>query len=348
MAKAVKLADIAGILNVSAVTVSKALSNQKGVSEEMREKIKKLADEMGYKPPSAAKNQRVHKSYNIGVLVSERYFDKYASFYWQVYQEVVTKAVQKECFTMLEVLSVQREKELEIPKLLSEDKVDGLIVIGLLEGEYLNSLSTRAKVPLMYLDFYDRRHDCDAVITDNFYGMYRMTNYLIDRGHTRIAYVGTLLYTCSITDRYFGYAKAMLEHGLPIEPGWIIEDRNPETGTMLEMEDMKLPGNMPTAFACNCDMSAGTVVNTIRSKGYRVPEDISVVGFDNYLVPGRCDIGITTYEVDIKEMARKGINNLIRKMSGEYYKQGITIVEGHPIYKESVQEKKEQEINGIE
>ena len=80
MAKAVKLADIAEQLGVSTVTVSKALSGQKGVSEAMREKIKQLADELGYKQPSAVKKEKSVKSYNIGVLVSEKYLGEYASF----------------------------------------------------------------------------------------------------------------------------------------------------------------------------------------------------------------------------------------------------------------------------
>ena len=65
-------------------------------------------------------------------------------------------------------------------------------------------------------------------------------------------------------------------------------------------------------------------------------EDISVIGFDNYLYPGLCDVEITTYEVDMKEMARKSINNMIKKISGDYYKQGNTIVEGHIVIKDSV------------
>lgn len=85
MAKAVKLADIAGQLGVSTVTVSKALSGQKGVSEELREKIKTLADEMGYKQPSARRREHAVKSYNIGVLIAEHWLDKYDSFYLQMY-----------------------------------------------------------------------------------------------------------------------------------------------------------------------------------------------------------------------------------------------------------------------
>ena len=338
MAKAVKLADIAAILNVSTVTVSKALSDQKGVSEEMREKIKELAQEMGYRSPSAAKIIKNRKSYNIGVLISDRYFDQHGCFYWQIYQELATKAVSKECFTMLEILSQNGEQKLEMPKLLQEDKVDGLVIIGLLKETYLSAIEQYCKVPLVCLDFYDKRHECDAVVTDNFYGMYKLTNYLFDMGHTKIAYVGSLLYSNSITDRYFGYCKSLLEHGVKVREDWILEDRDMDTGDQGKTMDFefRLPKEMPTAFACNCDLTAGYLVAELEKKGYHVPEDISIIGFDNYLYPGICNLGITTYEVDIKEMARKALNNLLKKMSGEHYKQGITIVEGHVVLKESV------------
>lgn len=336
MAKAVKLADIAKIMNVSTVTVSKALSNQKGVSEEMREKIKQLAQEMGYRSPSSSKSQTTAKSYNIGVLLSERYLDQYESFYWKMYQAVATKAVSKECFTMLEVLGIETEQKLELPKLLKEHKTQGMIILGVLKEDYLNLLVQNMDVPFICLDFYDRKHECDAVVTDNFYGMYKLTNYLFEMGHTNIAYVGTMLYTGSITDRYFGYAKALLEHGQGVRQDWIIEDRNMNDGQRDDDFAFKLPEEMPTAFVCNCDLTAGVLINSLKKLGYRVPEDISVVGFDNYIHPGICNVGITTYEVDIKEMARKTINNLLKKMSGEHYKQGISIVEGHMVIKDSV------------
>ena len=99
MRKAVKMADIADRLQVSTVTVSKALSGQKGVSEEMREKIKELAEQMGYKAPAASREKKTSGSYNIGVLISGRYLENHDSFYWRVYQEVAERAIQKECFS---------------------------------------------------------------------------------------------------------------------------------------------------------------------------------------------------------------------------------------------------------
>ena len=253
-----------------------------------------------------------------------------------MYQAVATKAVSKECFTMLEVLSVEMEQNLELPKLLREQKVEGLIILGLLKEDYLAAMVQNVTVPFICLDFYDKKQEYDAVVTDNFYGMYKLTNYLFEMGHKDIAYVGTLLYTESIMDRYFGYSKALLEHGQQVRPDWIIEDRNIDDGQRDDNFTFELPEQMPTAFVCNCDLTAGVFIDFLQKKGYRIPEDISVVGFDNYIHPGLCNVGITTYEVDIKEMARKTINNLIKKMNRESYKQGISIVEGHMVIKDSV------------
>lgn len=336
MAKAVKLADIAERLNVSTVTVSKALSDQKGVSEEMREKIKRLADELGYVPPSAGRKLKEQKSYNIGVIIAEQFLDKYDSFYWQMYQMVTTKAVSKGCFTMLEVISSQDAAELNMPKLIQEEKVDGIIVIGRMSEEYLDALDEKSKIPTIYLDFYNEKKDCDAVISDSFYGMYRLVNYLYEMGHEKIAYVGTLLATGSITDRYFGYAKSLMEHGHKVREDWVIDDRSLETGKIDPDNLLQLPAEMPTAFACNCDLTASEVIKKLKAAGYRVPEDISVVGYDNYLYPGLSDVAITTYEVDMKEMARRAIHTIVRKISGDNYRKGVFVVEGHPVYKESV------------
>lgn len=338
MAKKVKLSDIAAILNVSTVTVSNALADQKGVSEEMRARIKEVADRMGYQTPKASRLSSKSKTYNIGVLISETFFDQTQSFYWQMYQSVATYAVHKDCFTLLEVLPEQSETEMILPKLLREHKIDGLIIIGALEPEYLMFIDKNITVPYVCLDFYDSKHEFDSVITDNFYGMYRLVNYLIDMGHKKIAYVGTPLSTDSITDRYFGYMKALLEHGIDVPKDYIVNDRpNGVRSRAKDFIDFTLPSEMPTAFACNNDGTAMVLIDKLKKLGYRVPEDISVTGFDNYQLPGTVtDVNLTTYEVDIKEMSKVAINNLLKKISGEHYKKGVIIIEGSMIVKDSV------------
>ena len=338
MAKAVKMADIAKVMGVSTVTVSKALSNQKGVSEELRARIKQKAEEMGYKTSASLYQERVKSnvSYNIGVIVSDRFLDKYESFYWKLYQEVATAAVQKGCFTMLEVLQVEDEEALHMPKLIQEKKAEGLVIIGLLQEEYLQKLLSVSTIPIIFLDFSDKHGVQDAVVSNSYFGMYVMTNYLFDMGHREIAFVGNLLFTGSITDRYFGYAKSLCEHGLEVNKEWILHDRNPETGRSDVGFEMELPEHMPTAFVCNNDVAAAMLIQKLEEKGYRVPQDISVVGYDNYQPPGLCDVRITSYEVDMLEMAKRTIKNMIRKIAGEHYKQGVTTVSGRIVYKDSV------------
>lgn len=334
MAKSVKLADIAQKLGVSTVTVSKALSDQKGVSDEVRAQIKHLAASMGYTSPSAAKIQKERKSFNVGVLVASRYFDQMQSFYWMMYQELATKALNENCFTMLEVVQNEEENNNVVPKLLEQSKVDGIVVIGMMQEEYLKIVDMNSKVPIIYLDFYNKNLNSDAVVSDNYFGMYKMTDYLCQLGHKKIAYVGTLFATNSITDRYFGYMKALMENSIEPRKDYIIEDRDLKTGNRKSI-NKSLPNDMPTAFVCNCDVTAFSLISELKDLGYEVPLDISVVGFDNYPVQNLEDMQLTTYEVDVKEMANKAIENLIRKMNGEYFKTGVTVVEGHMVIKET-------------
>lgn len=338
MAKAVKMADIAKVMGVSTVTVSKALSDQKGVSEELRVKIKEKAQEMGYKTTSARYRERSGsgRSYTFGVIVSDRFLAKYESFYWNLYQEVATAAVRKGCFTMLEVLKADDEDRFVMPRLLGERKAEGLIIIGRLQERYMEKLIEQVDIPFILLDFTDRNGSYDAVISNSYMGMYRMTNYLFDMGHREIGFVGNVFFTGSITDRFFGYLKSLAEHGIELEREWVLQDRNQQTGRSDVGFAWKLPKKMPTAFVCNNDVAAAALVEHLQHEGYRVPQDISVVGYDNYQPPGLCDVEITTYEVDMSGMAEQTVDNLISKLSGESYKQGVTIVDGKIIYKESV------------
>lgn len=339
MAKTVKLADIAEKVGVSTVTVSKALSGQKGVSEEMREKIKQLADELGYRSPSENKRQTTEKQYNIGVIIQEVYLDKYDSFYLTMYQELNKRAVARGCFMLLESMSRESVLSNVMPLLVQEKKVDGLIVVGDMTQTYMEHLEAEAGIPVVCMDFYNDTINLDTVISNSFYGTYALTNYLFQMGHKKIAYVGTVGTTNSITDRYLGYAKSLLEHHIEVRKDYVIDDRDTKTGRMDLDKYYQLPEDMPSAFVCNCDLAASYLIRKLRANGYRVPEDISVVGFDNYLFPGLCDIGITTYEVNIGEMARRVVHKIVRKIANENYTAGVFIVDGHMVIKDSVTRK---------
>ena len=333
--KAVTMSDIAKRIHVSTVTVSKALSGQKGVSEEVREEIIRLAREMGYKMPRGA-DPGDKTGFRIGVLLPPGALATFDSFYWRLYQAVSEKAMEKNCFTGYESLSEDMTEKKILPRLVTDKMVDGLIVIGRPEKRYGEFLKERAGMPLVFLDFYDNSLDVDCFISDSFYGTYLLTEYLLERGHKDIAFVGTLFATESITDRYLGFQKAMMERGLSVAEDHVIADRGKEKGTDENYYDFAFPKKMPTAFVCNCDYTAGLLIRKLREKGLRVPEDVSVTGFDNYPAEKELGAAITTYAVDLQGMAKAALKSLIRQMNGESVKKGIHIVEGTLLEKESV------------
>lgn len=331
MAKAVKMADIGRRLGVSTVTVSKALSGQKGVSEELREKIRAVAQELGYRPPASGQEKK--PSFTVGVLVSEIYIGKYETFYWAFYQKIVTEAARKNCFVLLEVLSAQEEEREPDIRLLKENRIDGLIVLGGLRSGYLAALKDSCRIPVVYMDFYSGRVEEDSIVSDGFYAGYRLTNYLFSKGHRKIAFVGTPTATGSIADRYLGYRKAMMENEAETKEEWVIPDRDDPRRCF---ERIALPERLPTAFVCNCDQTAAMVVRALEDRGVSVPEQASVVGYDDYLHPGLCSVALTTYSVDMAGMAEKGIKLMLNKIVGREYSSGIQTVAGRLVERDSV------------
>ena len=330
MSDSVKLKDIADALQVSIVTVSNALSGKRGVSEEVRTKIIEKAEQMGYSRTKYKKDSE--SGLKIGVIVPEKYLHVGISFYWAMYQMVAYRASKKQSFTVFEMLPTEEEKKGELPKILYENSIDGLIIIGWVERSYVQKLVALSNVPVVLLDFYVEGSACDAVMSNNYIGMYKMTRYLIERGHKKIAFVGTIEANENIMDRYFGYRKAMEEASLPLEKKWLIKDRDAETGDM----EVELPDELPTAFVCNCDLAAGLLYDKLQKAGYSIPKDVSIVGYDNYLFAHPFAEQITTYNVDMEQMAKAAVKILIKKIKGSDRHQGIKYIDSSIVERNSV------------
>ncbi len=187
-------------------------------------------------------------------------------------------------------------------------------------------------LPKLFLDFYDEHAAIDSIVTDNFYGAYEITNYLIQCGHRDIAYVGNIYSTSSIQDRYLGYYKSLLEHGMVFEDRLLLNDRD-EHGKYI---DIVFPEKMPTAFVCNCDQVAYILCERLNAMGYRVPDDCSVVGFDNDVYATLSTPQLTTVEVDIEQMARTAVKTIMDKVANPSRHIGRVLVHGKIIYRDSV------------
>lgn len=333
----VRLVDIAQKVGVSSVTVHNALNGSKGVSPELQKKILEISKEMGYQKPSPTDKKKAKdvEFYRLGVLIAENYLAQYSTYYWKLYQELSLFATEKHFYTTIEVLKKEIEKKtLELPNIVRSHSIDGLIIIGELDMNYIRVLNQGTSIPIIYLDFYDREIASNAVVADNFHGMYEMTELLFENGIETAGFVGSIHATSSIMDRYCGFMKSIWKNGRQVPEEWIIEDRD-ELGQI----GFELPQILPEAFVCNCDWTAGLLIEKLHERGLRVPEDISVVGFDNFLYPGYADMKITSYEVDTKAMCKVAVEKMLKCIRSPNRSGNLEVVSGRVVWKNSVKTK---------
>ena len=333
--KSVTMSDIAKVMNVSTVTVSKALGDRDGVSVELRERIKQKATEMGYRH-AGSHGAKDGLTYNIGIIVAKHFISDASSFYWIVYRNIVELLQNQNYYGMLEVVDNKSMTDPnaveEVPNTVLDHKVDGLIVLGQLSEDYIDRLMQH-NLPTVFLDFYGSRDDVDSVLSDSFYGAYMLTSHLIENGHRRIGFLGSISSTSSIQDRYLGYYKALLENRIPLRQDWVIADRSNESDIFPEFT---LPNDMPTAFVCNCDETAYKLVNQLKAAGYSIPDDISVVGYDNHIYSTICNPRLTTIDVNSRVMSTEAVDIILHKIRDGNYRRGRTLVTGKLVRRGSV------------
>ena len=330
MEKKVRMADIAEALGISVVSVSKALSGREGVGDEMRRKIITTAEEMGYVPlRTKPRDKLTTQSGNIGIVVADLFFAD-NTFYSSLYRQVLVSCRHRGYSALMEPVTREAERDCVLPTMVSEGKVDGLIFMGEIDRHYLKTLA-ESGLPYMLLDFYDDDLDVASVTSDNVTGGYRLTRHLIRSGRRDVGFVGRIHSTSSIMDRFLGYSKALLKEGIPLRMDWILEDRD-EAGQYIPLE---LPRRMPRAFVCSCDGIAYNMVVRLKQEGYRVPEDVAVVGYDDHYYSQLCDPQLTTYRVNVEEMGKAVVDQLVAKIRGEHVNCRNTVINGRFVKRDS-------------
>ncbi|MED9902919.1 MAG: LacI family DNA-binding transcriptional regulator [Lachnospiraceae bacterium] len=298
--KKVSMQDIATELGISRMTVSKCFKNSEDISEETKQAIWEKAEEMGYEYHNRAK-------YQIAVLFSEVYFEPNEKFYSELYKRLTE--LERSSSMKFSLIYIDREDEKKLylnPSVLEKDAV---MLLGQFSKKFVVSIMDR-KLPVVCLDFMCRGMEVDSVVSSSYRASYELTSYLLELGHKKVAFVGNLNYTNSVNDRYLGYYKALLEENIPVQPAYRIDDRD-EKGIM---EEFSLPDNMPTAFVCNNDHTAYLLTKELKQQGYRIPEDISVTGFDDVLYAEIADPPITSVHVKRKFMAEQAVNLMERRL----------------------------------
>lgn len=332
MGKKIRMADIAEKLDISVVSVSKALAGKEGVGKEIRQKIIDTAKEMGYIKTETTKEDTTKEDTTnkiIGILVADRFFSD-NTFYSSMYRSVLLNSTKAGFSTMLEIVSPEDERNCVPPKMITSNMIDGIIFMGEIDRNYLYKVS-EYHLPYIFLDFYDDEINGDSVCSDNNHGAYKLTSYLLENGYSKIGFVGSVLSTSSILDRYLGYHKALLRKNISLREDWIINDRD-EEGKFVELD---LPDEMPEAFLCSCDEVAYNLVNKLKAMGLRVPEDVAVAGYDDFRYSILSDPQLTTYRVNVDAMGDTVVSRLVKKIKGKNYIQGCVIVNGTLVIRKS-------------
>lgn len=330
MSKDVTMRDIAKKLNMSAVSVSKAISGREGVSAPVRELILKTAAEMGYVYTSPAACAACSKK--LGVLVSHAFISD-SAFYSQMFSMLSMMFARDGHVCTLEILNRTEEKEGVLPEKAENGFYDGLVVLGPMSDAVMAKL-LYMEVPCVYMDNYTVKDSADCVVSDSVFGSHMLTNYLIEKGFKKIAFVGSIKATNSIMDRYLGYLKGMMTGGLEIRSEYIIADRDKE-GLLCDIE---IPWDMPEAFVCNCDETAYHLLEQLKRMKVKVPEDVSVVGFDDYVFATIANPKLTTFRVDMEKMCEAALNLMKEKFVNPHVFHPRIVVGGEIVIRDSVKE----------
>lgn len=338
--KEVTMQDIADDLSISKVTVSKALNGKDGVSRELRERVIKVGKKLGYKLPDNLKGawgQAAH----LAIFMKEKFAQGEEGFYLRLYQRLSVELSRRGHFAQLFPVNHKERLEGDVPSMLENYDISGIILLGDMGKPFLRG-AKETGLPCILVDTYDRESEIDCVVTENVYSMYELTSHLMKCGHTEIGFVGSIAATNSIMDRFLGYCRAHLEAGLKVREEWIIGDRNADS----EDVEFTLPEHMPTAFVSNCDDTTYQFVRVLAEKGYRVPEDVSIVSFDNDIYAELCVPKLTTAEVNINLMAQRSVELICDRMEHKQeLPHGVTFVNTTIIYRDSVKNLKEKDVN---
>ena len=329
--KKVTMKDIAQELDISIVTVSKALAGKEGVGDRLREEIIEKAKELGYIFKKNDDVENINK--NVGILIAQRYVGD-DSFYLSVYQKMLVEMTKRGMVGILEVIIESDEKNRVLPTLLSINNVDHILVLGEVDRDYLQALDSTGKNIVLF-DFENEDFEFDSVVGDNVNGGYLMTRHLFKQGYKDIVFVGNFRSTRSILDRYLGYRKYLLMKDIKVLKDNHIDDRDDDGNDA----ELILPEKMPEAFFCNCDVAAYRLIKKLNQSGYKVPEDVAVVGYDDYAsnkIPG---VELTTYRVNIEEMIYHALNILEQKFQNSDYRYGTVLSYGRVIERNTSKKK---------
>ena len=305
--------DIARVARVSHSTVSRALQNSPLVNARTAEIIRQIAHESGYRASAVARGLVTKRTLTIGLVVTT-IADPFAS---EVACGVEQAASDLGYSVFLANSNADPTREQQVVQSFAERRVDGIVVTSSRVGaRYLPMLSEMG-VPIVLVNNQHPGAFVHSVMIGNMAGSRQAANHLIGLGHRRIAYIGDQFGNQSDAERMEGYRRALEEAGIPLLPELVVHGDGKPEEAMRAMDELLALPEPPTAVCCYNDMSAIGAMRSIHLSGRRVPDDISVAGFDDLFIAAYTQPRLTTVRQPMRQMGLLAMESLFRLMSGE-------------------------------
>ncbi len=337
MTKKSTLRDIAQHADVALSTVSQVLNNKPGVSPELRYRVIAVAEELGYKPRIPSETSLSTRVKTVGLLTKRHNSDALTlnPFYSHIIVGAESECRRRNVGLMYANIEVDEHNHAtSLPSILLEERVDGVIVLGAFLEETLGHISNLGN-HIVLVDAYTNDGDeFDRVLVDNISGAFKAVRHLITNGHRSIGIIGSEPDSYpSIAERRQGYLTALVQHGL--KP--FIEDSALERPEAYEATKrlMARSPQITAIFACNDNVAIG-VVNALHDIGLRVPDQVSVIGFDNIDLAHEVRPALTTMHVDKVLMGVVAVQHLMDRATNPNRASLKTLVSTQVIERESV------------
>lgn len=307
----VTIKDIARILGISASTVSRALKDHPDINVDTKKAVNELAQKLKYQPNAVALSLKNSRSNTIGVIIPEIVH----YFFSSVISGIEDVASQKGFTVIICQSNESYDREVANARTLLSHRVDGILVSVSKETHDFDHFMNLQEggIPLVFFDRIAPDINADQVIIDDMEASYKATRHLIETGRKRIAHFAGPQTLIIGRDRLQGYLNALTEAGLPIDNRLIIEADTFEKARNAVMELID-SGNVPDGIFAVNDLTAIGAMQTIQKKGFKIPDEISIVGFSDGRFSGITDPNLTSVDQHGYEMGTTAAEMLFNRI----------------------------------
>ena len=310
--------DVAQKAGVSIATVSFVINNTKRISPDTKNRILKAVKSLNYHPSKSAVSLVSGKTGNIGFILTDDHFLRTEPFYTSIFLGTEFEARTAGYYILLTSINPDFGKNDPLPRFILNQSVDGIIIAGKIPSNLIERMYPY-NLPTVYIDYVPKQNCCPLVLIDNFQGGLIATNHLIGLGHTNIAFIGGDIEHPSLSDRLKGYKQALENAKIPIKNSLIVTDaKYPDrvNGYNSIKNLLSKNKNVTAVFACNDAMAIG-VLNYLNDNGYKVPKDISLIGFDDVEADLMLNPPLTTIRVPKIEMGIEALKLLVNTLKNK-------------------------------